>query len=307
MRGTLHVALRNSARIYHYATKRYRLKVCDYLRRRHDLSVYELESTKDQVMEMLFRDPAASRCLELALCQPSDSGDRRRVTAVRLAIRTLWEQGLICTTYLGSTWNREVRKYMPSGTFAKPSENHDIHEADAARELILNYFQSYGPATIEDAAWWSGLGITIIRDAVREARSDLVNVQIKGSNDEHYMTPAALDALAAKVDDNFMSVRLLPQEDNLLKGFSPRNRLRFFDPIMAEHILNKAGETNPLVLYDRRIVGTWSVDVSSKSPLTYRIIDKKRHMPREQLKNECQRIISAINEAQALGDQWVAK
>ncbi|QIZ36563.1 winged helix DNA-binding domain-containing protein [Saccharopolyspora sp. ASAGF58] len=46
----------------------------------------------------------------------------------------------------------------------------------ATNELISTYFDRYGPATLRDAMWWSGLSRTAILSAMTEARDEWVRV-----------------------------------------------------------------------------------------------------------------------------------
>jgi hypothetical protein len=88
-----------------------------------------------------------------------------------------------------------------------PSSPATFDRDEALRNLAIRYFQSHGPGTSRDLAWWSSLNITDCRRAVELASTDLDSVEIDGATWWASDFPAAAPALDQP------HVRLLPNYD----------------------------------------------------------------------------------------------
>src|SRR5947207_9685557 len=55
-----------------------------------------------------------------------------------------------------------------------------FHKDEALAELAKRYFNSHGPATIKDFAWWSGLTVSDGKKGVELIGSYLVNEKVEG-------------------------------------------------------------------------------------------------------------------------------
>ncbi|ETR70061.1 MAG: hypothetical protein OMM_09103 [Candidatus Magnetoglobus multicellularis str. Araruama] len=100
----------------------------------------------------------------------------QRKDYIRLTVRSLWEDGTLCRVDDSENWNKEGNKYC---IFSKRYPNIELNEFDgkeAESVLIEEYFKSYGPSTIIDASWWSGLGIGRVRDILKESKQTFYEV-----------------------------------------------------------------------------------------------------------------------------------
>jgi Winged helix DNA-binding domain len=123
---------------------------------------------------------------------------------------------------------------------------------DALDSLVRVYLASYGPATRQDVAWWSGEGLTRVDAAVGRLGEEVV--ARPGPNGATYFDLA--DPPRGGPADP--GVRLLPEFDGLVIGYHPKGRDRFLDPAQVEWISNRAnGVVSPGVLHHGRLVGLW--------------------------------------------------
>jgi hypothetical protein len=74
----------------------------------------------------------------------------------RQAIKLAWERGTISYANAATTWNREARTFALTSA-AYPTLDSSLARDQAVTELVTAYFDRYGPATMRDATWWSGL------------------------------------------------------------------------------------------------------------------------------------------------------
>ena len=124
-----------------------------------------------------------------------------------------------------------------------PAVDVESPDPDAARiELARLYLRSFGPASITDFAWWSGLTKTQARAAVETSgattRGDLFE----------------FDSVAA---DPPRGVRLLPIWDTLFVTW--KDRSRFISEVLLPYVYDRSGNATSVVLIDGEVAGVWSM------------------------------------------------
>jgi hypothetical protein len=131
--------------------------------------------------------------------------------------------------------------WLPGGLAAWPAE--------AARvELIRRWLAAFGPGTVADIKWWTGLPATDVKRALAEIRP--VEVELDGG-----VTGLVLAADAEPVGAPDPWVALLPALDPTPMGWTER------DWYLGEHraaLFDRSGNIGPTVWCDGRIVGGWA-------------------------------------------------
>ena len=126
----------------------------------------------------------------------------------------------------------------------------DIPHEEALALLARKYFRSHAPATLEDFAWWSGLGLIECRKGMDALGAELVRERWKG-----------LDFFLHEDSRTrgFRSgcVHLLPPYDEYLIGYKSRHVV--LHPGHSHHAHNNSGIFWPVVLLDGEVAGNWSV------------------------------------------------
>jgi hypothetical protein len=119
---------------------------------------------------------------------------------------------------------------------------------EAMAALALRYFQSHGPATLQDFAWWAGLTASDSRAALDGAKSKLHEARI---NDQRYWMREAQAGLKIASPD----VQLLAGFDEYLLGYTDRTFQ--MQAIHNTRVIHSNGIFHPTVIVDGQIVGTW--------------------------------------------------
>jgi hypothetical protein len=141
--------------------------------------------------------------------------------------------------------------WLPDLAWQPPSPD----EANA--ELGRRYLGVYGPATVQDFAYWRGVSVGSARRWLAALGDEVVEVNAEGQ---------ALLALRADVDvlnetpppAEAWPVRLLYRFDPLLLGVKDKSWI--VDPAYYNRVWRPAGHIEGTVLEHGRIVGTWRYD-----------------------------------------------
>ncbi|HLP08787.1 MAG TPA: winged helix DNA-binding domain-containing protein [Opitutaceae bacterium] len=176
-------------------------------------------------------------------------------------LRRFGNEGLLCSAV---PVNRET-------TFALRDEwirsSTTLNRESSLAELARRYFQSHGPATADDLAWWSGLPLGEVRVAIAAAGLALARENIDGG--EHWTAADAAPPPALS------PVELLPGFDEHLLGFQDRTAV-LDDAYAGEVCPGGNGVFRPTLVVRGRVAGIWKkretakqlvLEVRSRAPL----------------------------------------
>jgi hypothetical protein len=133
----------------------------------------------------------------------------------------------------------------------------DLDPAQAAALLIERYVARYGPVTLDDIAWWTGLGIRRCRDAVEELGTQITPVHLPEWDGEHWVLRADLDRIRCATRPTRTQVSLLAALDPYTMGF--RRRARLLNPDRQDFIYDWGGNATSVALVDGQVAGVWDV------------------------------------------------
>ncbi|HXF31591.1 MAG TPA: crosslink repair DNA glycosylase YcaQ family protein [Solirubrobacterales bacterium] len=266
MRKTLHILPRGLASVAHTATRRYRVR--DAIRPLvvHGLSVRRYTAAVNLAVKIVGDSgPRPPRELAGELARRSRLGDPRLGAQI---LKLGWEAGDLFVWRSPSAWDAERRVI---GTDAELRHEFAALDAEDAQERLLgHYFRRYGPASVHDAAWWSGLsrGVVLRHLEAREDRyfrfmapwtkAPLFGMPIHGA--ETQREPAA---------DLEMERRytFLGHEDPILKAYF-ETRLRYVDEANYNRLYNRIGEARPAIIANGHVVGVWKWDRQTRLVVT---------------------------------------
>jgi hypothetical protein len=125
----------------------------------------------------------------------------------------------------------------------------------ALAELARRYFQSHGPATIHDFAWWSGLTVADAKAGAAMIASDVVQETI---DRRVYVLPR--DQASAPP-----GVHLLPGFDEFLLAYKDRSAV--LDPADAQLIVPGGnGVFKPTIVVNGKVAGVWKLSDGTATP-----------------------------------------
>lgn len=253
MRKTLHALPLKLAAVAHSATRHFRER--DALRAISNAGVTgrQITNTVDAVVDLLGAEGKMShRAIETRLITSENSA-----AVVRLALKLAWEQGVLAYRNDTSHWNREIRTFGLTAKFY-PDLDMSMDRNEAAGHLIREYFNCYGPASLRDAMWWSGLSRLAIVTAMNESARSFVAIQTSWCQSLLYMYEDQYNQFQNTVArTQTPALNLLAHEDVALKAYF-ESRARYLGKLAPRCVFNQIGEALPAIIHNGQVAGTWA-------------------------------------------------
>jgi Winged helix DNA-binding domain len=262
MRKTLHTLPLPLAAAAHRATLHFRER--DALRAvmNANMSASAVSRVTAAIVALLEHDgPLLHREIETRLI-----GRRMTVVAVRLALKLAWERGVLAYVNDTSGWNREKRKFALTRR-SYPGLDMAMDRGKATGELVCAYFDRYGPASLRDVMWWSGLSRSAITIALNESGRDVVAVHASWCESPMYIYQDRLEEFRGRaLEQGPSGLHFLAHEDVALKAYL-ESRRRYLGELPARRAFNQIGEALPTVALDGQVIGTWAWDPRARRAL----------------------------------------
>ena len=168
------------------------------------------------------------------------------VTVTSRALNVLSMAGHIVRGRPKGSWNGSQYRWAPMTSWL-PAGLPDMAREAAQAELVGAWLAAFGPGTVDDLKWWTGLNLGEVRKAL--AALDPVEVELDGG---------ATGLVLAGDDEPVAApepwVALLPALDPTSMGWTGRAWY------LGEHrsaLFDRSGNIGPTVWCDGRIVGGW--------------------------------------------------
>ncbi len=155
-------------------------------------------------------------------------------------------------------WHAELSGLITSGarrgkqqTFAlfdeRVPKGSALSREQALAELARRYFESRGPATERDFAWWTGLTLGDARKAIELASRGLQSLELGGKR--YWLGQRARSARRSS------NVQLLPAFDEYLVAYQDRSAC--IDAAQARKVNAGGGLLKPALVSEGQVIGTW--------------------------------------------------
>lgn len=211
---------------------------------------------------------------------------------LQVALLSLWymgklENGAVDIKQVKS-WVEQHRKYRIS-TFKFERVPFD----DAMEELCRWYIETYGTVSINDWIWWTGLPgkncqfilVGQSRGVFEKISKNCIEIAVDDIEYPLFIDKKHYDLLEKTLDEEFNSIRILPYEDSLIKGYN-ETRWRFFDEDMGKKIIISGVLTNT-VWVNGNPVGAFTQNNKEKL-FTMTLFDEKY---KSVIKEECDLLV----------------
>jgi hypothetical protein len=157
------------------------------------------------------------------------------------------------------SWTSSQFRWSPAGAWL-PGGIPDRPVEAARVDLVRSWLAAFGPGTVADLKWWTGLTMTEVKQAL--AGIDTVAVDLDGA------PGLVLAEDAEPVSAGEPWVALLPALDPTAMGWQGRDW--YLGP-HAGALFDRSGNVGPTVWCDGRIVGGWAQRADGE--IAYRLLE----------------------------------
>ncbi|MCA9506979.1 MAG: winged helix DNA-binding domain-containing protein [Myxococcales bacterium] len=143
----------------------------------------------------------------------------------------------------------------------------------ARTETIRKYLRAYGPASIEDISWWTGLSIIQCQRSVGHLRREAIRFHIDTYRDDMIGLKETVELLRKKSSQQ-NEIQLLPPWDPYTLGW--RCRKRIADKEVLPFIYDANGNATSVIVDCGKVIGLWQFRDNDSSMLEYHIFSQYR-------------------------------
>ena len=157
-----------------------------------------------------------------------------------------------------------------------------IRKADpdeALAWLAGEYLRAYGPARLEDFAWWTGAPPARARAALGKVDT----VELEGGL---LLRASDAEAFEAAEPPPAGTIDVLPKWDSLTMGYEAKGRSRLVDDRHLDRAYDFRGDGMPLILLDGRAIGAW----------TARAKGRRMEVEHDWFRKPARKVLAAVNE-----------
>jgi len=169
-------------------------------------------------------------------------------------VREMSLQGLLCHAASSGPWYHDTEhSFARVDRWLPEADPGPVSEEDARIELVRRYLKAYGPASVNDFAYWTGMRVGDARPIFESLVGEITDVEVDGQRRKLHILEEDESYLGAK--NTIPHARLLPQFDALIMGH--KDKTRFIDPGVKKRIFMPRADVSATILVDSWIGGVW--------------------------------------------------
>jgi hypothetical protein len=217
------------------------------------------EHLYQQVLGALAGEPLT---LNEMLERTGGSGSEAKRDLHRL-VREMSLRGLLCNAESSGPWYHNTQhKFTRVDRWLPEAEYGSVTEEEAKADLAIKYLKSYGPASVSDFAYWTGMRVREANPIFEGISGSLSEVTVSGQKRRILLLEEDTQSLLdAEKEPNI--ARLLPKFDALIMGH--RDKTRFIDPSTRRNIFLPTAEVSATMLMNGTIEGVWGMKKERKA------------------------------------------
>lgn len=258
MRGTVHMLPLSQYRMVLAATA----GQLDGMYRRAFKHLNDMQTIIEAILEAV-RQHGALLIEEIMAALPLEVDNRDLYRLVNY----LCTNGILVKSTVKGTWRNSVYRYQLLTDWQPDIPNGDWDVPLAQAKLIEAYLSAYGPATMDDIVWWTGLTKSKVKKGLNSLGDNCVTVNFEALADDAYLLQDDYEALVKWQPPDEPQITFLPSFDAYVIAYIRRERL--IDEVYYDRVFRGvAGIIEPVVLLNGRIIGTWKYIVEGEGVAT---------------------------------------
>jgi len=265
MRTTLHIAPKDIAPILFKATLSMRLSECLLFFKRNKIPKEKIEMLAENIVSVFNGTPIRPSEIEKWIVSENKNDIPKNIQKEysKKVLKYIWEKGIISYYNAANCWENEDRRFVLTKKYYPNFDFQKYRTSEAQRLLILEHIKKFGPVTIKDISWWSGLGMKKVKETIENNSKDIYKLKIKNYDLDFYISVEEVDKLDAFKKIDFEWISLLAFEDPSLKGYY-ESRFRYVDKMNLNKLFNQIGEVRASIIHNGNAIGIWQWNKKNK-------------------------------------------
>jgi hypothetical protein len=260
MRKTLFLQTREMIPIVHVATFKLSEKNFEKYMEFHKVSLSEYKKVSKEILNILEGNELSASEIRKEL----DSN--LNIPAV---IQIMCNYGLLIRGRPIKNWKDRRNKYVRFKDYF-PNIDLSIKNAmNAIQILVEKYLRTYGPVTMNDLSWWSGLTKTEIKKALNPLESYLSEIQISTIQGKFIIFKSDIERLQDSPYSDTRSLSFLPKLDPYPMGYKEREK--YINSKNYNMIFDRSGNVTSTIFLDGIAIGVWDVEEKPKCMIKYHL------------------------------------
>lgn len=169
-------------------------------------------------------------------------------------------------------WKSNLHTYYHFGEYFPGLDLNSISEDKAIALLVSWYLRAFGPVTIRDVIWWTGLNKRSVEQALKRLEEKTIAIDVLGFADDLLMLRTDESLIKTIPRINKPVVNLLPSLDPYIMGYKDRDR--YLDPGRCEYVFDRSGNATSTILIDGNVAGVWDIENSASPSVKLFLFDE---------------------------------
>ncbi|HYL99375.1 MAG TPA: winged helix DNA-binding domain-containing protein [Blastocatellia bacterium] len=253
MRGSMFVVTAETVAVYHQATAATARRAFTRLIEKCGVSKTEYRAIAQKITLLLEGGERTTAEIRKEISPIADSVKH----GLNFIVGLMCGEGLLIRAGVRGGWRSDQYAYARLVDWLPNVRLEAVESAEARALIARQYFESFGPASKQDFAWWSGFSKKDTDTCLRDIVADLRMIEIKGLPSQYLLPEQGLDPLLAETPEPVGEVSLLPAWDAYLMGYKERHR--FISADRYGFIYDRSGNSTNVILVDGVASGVWGL------------------------------------------------
>jgi hypothetical protein len=288
VRKTIYIQAKEMLPIVHGATATFVEKASRRFMESRGITPDEYEQLSKHILGLLSEKEMTASEIKKALYSSSE---------ISSVLYFMCDQGLLIRGRPERGWRDKNQRYVLFTDYFPDLDLTRFEEKEAVRLLIERYLASFGPVTESDILWWTGLGKTVIRQALEELDAKVTNVSIAELGDRYILLHPEIEPLLKSYAQSNPTICLLPYLDPYLMGY--RERGRYLNPQHTTRVFDRSGNATSTILVNGSVVGVWDFDEKAAPSVKLHFFSQPSPDILAGVRHEATRLAKFISEEEA--------
>jgi len=170
-------------------------------------------------------------------------------------VNLMCDQGLLIRGAPEKGWKSNLHTYHLFNEYFPNMKLNRTNEENARKTVIQWYLASFGPATLDDIAWWTGFPKSQVRHMIENLKDKITYLDISDLNKTLLMLRQDETPLKLTRDEEKRVINMLPSLDPYVMGY--KDRERYMNLEHYDYIFDRSGNATSTILLDGKIIGIW--------------------------------------------------